>query len=313
MNIHTILGAGGAIGKPLANNLLSKNKKVRLVSRSGYSFQNAESFKADITNLNEITEATKNSDVVYICAGLQYDHKIWAVQWPKIITNAIEACKLNKCKLIFFDNVYMYGKVEGKMTEETPYNPVSKKGEIRAGISRMLEAEFKKGDVDVTIARSADFYGPYSSKSSMLYILAIDNMMKGKKAKWLSNADVTHSFSYTLDCAKALVLLSEDNDSFNQIWHLPTYNPAPTGKEFIKLISDELGVMPEYSVLNKWMVLLGGLFDKTIREIYEMLYQNEFEYYFDSTKFENYFKFKPIGYKEGIKETIAFIKSQANK
>lgn len=36
--------------------------------------------------------------------------------------NAIEACKVNKAKLIFFDNVYMYGKVDGKMTEETPYS-----------------------------------------------------------------------------------------------------------------------------------------------------------------------------------------------
>ena len=30
-------------------------------------------------------------------------------------------------KLIFFDNVYMYGKVNGIMTEETAFNPCSKK------------------------------------------------------------------------------------------------------------------------------------------------------------------------------------------
>jgi len=308
MNYHTILGAGGSIGNPLALELLKNNKKVRLVSRSGFTMDNAESFKADITNLNETIESTKNSDVVYICAGLVYDHKIWAVQWPKIISIAIEACKVNKSNLIFFDNVYMYGKVDGKMTEETPYNPVSKKGEIRANISRMLEAEFNKGDVEISIARAADLYGPYSTKTSMLYILAIDNMINGKKAKWLSNPNVTHSFSYTLDCAKALVLLSDNNDTFNQIWHLPSFNPAPTGKEFIELIADELGVNPKYSVLSKWMVALGGLFDKSIREISEMLYQNEYDYYFDSSKFENHFNYKPIVYKEGIKETIEFIK-----
>jgi len=313
MNYHTILGAGGAIGTPLALNLLSNNKKVRLVSRSGASLPDADTFRADITDLKEITVAVKDSDVVYVCVGLEYNHKIWAVKWPKIISNAIEACKVNKAKLIFLDNVYMYGKVEGKMTEETPYNPVSRKGEIRAEISCMLEAEFKKGDVDVTIARSADFYGPYSSKSSMLSILVIDNILKGKKAKWLSNPNVTHSFSYTLDGSNALVLLSENKDSFNQIWHLPTFNPAPTGKEFIKMIADEFGAGSEFSVLSKWMVSLGGIFDKTVREIYEMLYQNEFSYYFDSSKFENYFNYKPVGYKEGIKETVAFVKSSIRK
>jgi len=38
----------------------------------------------------------------------------------------------------------MYGLVKGIMTEETPYNPFSKKGEVRAEIARMLEKEFNK-------------------------------------------------------------------------------------------------------------------------------------------------------------------------
>jgi hypothetical protein len=37
--------------------------------------------------------------------------------------NAIEACKRAGAKLVFFDNVYMYGRVSGPMTEETPFNP----------------------------------------------------------------------------------------------------------------------------------------------------------------------------------------------
>lgn len=309
MKTHTILGAGGSIGNPLAIELLKNKRKVCLVSRSGFSMNNTESFKSDITNLNEVILATKDSEVVYICAGLVYDYKIWAVQWPVIISNAIKACKINKSKLIFFDNVYMYGKVDGKMTEETPYNPASKKGEIRANISRMLESEFNKGDVDVSIARAADLYGPYSNKTSMLYILALEKMLKGKRGQWLVNPNVTHSFTYTLDCAKALVLLSDKPDSYNQIWHLPTCNPALTGKDFLELISKETGVTPEFSVLSKWIISLVGMFNKTIGEMKEMLYQNEFDYYFDSSKFEKYFNFKPVSYQEGIKQTINFIKT----
>ena len=51
-----------------------------------------------------------------------------------------------------------------------------------------------------------------------------------------------------------------------------------------------------------------GLFNKTVNESYEMLYQSEFEYYFDSTKFNDFFNFKPTTYQEGIHETIAFLK-----
>lgn len=265
----------------------------------------AESFKADITDFNQVVESTKESEVVYICAGLTYNHKIWAVQWPKIISNAIEACKVNKSKLIFFDNVYLYGKVDGIMTEETPYNPCTKKGEVRALISRMLEAEFNKGDVYVSIARAADLYGPYSTKASMLSIMVIDNLLKGENAQWLVNANVKHLFSYTMDCAKSLVLLSADITSYNQIWHLPTSNP----EEFIELVTNELGAKSNYTTLSKFMVSLAGIFSKNIKEISEMLYQNEFDYYFDSSKFQNHFNYKPINYKEGIKETINSLKN----
>src|SRR5436305_9809098 len=52
-----------------------------------------------------------------------------------MMRNAIEAAKGANTRLVFFDNVYMYGKVEGVMTEQTPFHPYSKKGEIRAQIA----------------------------------------------------------------------------------------------------------------------------------------------------------------------------------
>lgn len=310
---HTILGAGGAIGNALTYELLRTNENVQLVSRSNYSIPGTKSFKADITSYNETLNSVKNSDIVYLCAGLPYDSKIWADLWPKIMQNSIDACKSVDAKLIFFDNVYMYGKVNGKMTETTPYNPCSRKGEIRAKIATQLENEIKQKNLNAIIARSADFYGPYATKSSVPFILAIDKLMNGKNAQWMADVTKLHSFSYTIDCAKGLRLLSGSNESFNQIWHLPTYNPAIDGKTFIELVAKEIGVAPKYTVLKKWMVKMFGFVNKTVDELYEMLYQNEYEYHFDSSKFNNFFNFKPTTYENGIHETIEFIKTSIHK
>ncbi|HZY26007.1 MAG TPA: NAD-dependent epimerase/dehydratase family protein, partial [Bacteroidales bacterium] len=301
---HTILGAGGSIGNPLAVELLKANQQVRLVSRSGYSMPGAEVFKADITSFEEVLKSVEHSDVVYLVAGLAYNLKVWRELWPKIMKNAIDACKQANAKLIFFDNVYMYGKVDGPMTETTPYNPCSKKGEIRAGIASTLEGEMKRNNIKAIIARSADLYGPYADKGSVAYILAIKNLMAGKKAQWLIDVNTLHSYTYTMDCARALHLLSSREECFNQVWHMPTFNPGITGKTFIEIAAKEIGVEPKYMVLNKWMLKLVGLFDKTVAESYEMLYQSEFEYYFDSTKFNDFFNYKPVSYPQGIKETI---------
>ncbi len=305
---HTILGAGGSIGNALAYELLNSKETVRLVSRSNYSIPGAESFKADVTSYDEILNSVKGSDIIYLCAGLPYHVKIWSELWPKIIKNTIDACKSVNAKLIFFDNVYMYGKVNGPMTETTPYNPCSKKGEIREKVASYLEAEMKQKNINAIIARSADFYGPYATKTSMPYILAIDKLMNKKSAQWMVNVDRLHSFTYTIDCAKGLHLLSTRNECYNQVWHLPTYNPPINGKAFIDLCAQQLRVAPNYTVLKKWMLKMGGVFNHTISELYEMLYQNEFDYIFDSKKFNDFFHYKPKSYSEGIHETIEFIK-----
>ena len=307
---HTILGAGGSVGNALTHQLLKSKEEVRLVSRSNFSIKGAESYKADITSSQETFSSIKNSDVVYLCVGLPYDSRIWSDLWPKIMQNSIDACKRVNAKLIFFDNVYMYGKVNGKMIETTPYNPCSRKGEIRAKIAALLENEMKQKNINAIIARSADLYGPYATRTSLPYVLAIDKLNNGKSAQWLIDANKLHSYTYTMDCAEGLLLLSNRDECNNQVWHLPTYNPAIDGKTFIELVAKELGMVPNYSVLKKWMLRMAGLFDKAIAESYEMLYQSEFDYYFDSTKFNDYFNYQPTTYIEGIRQTIEFLKNK---
>src|SRR5207344_756753 len=105
----------------------------------------AETVSADISDLAQTVSAVAGSTVVHLLVGLKYDARVWGDLWPRIMGNAIEACKRANAKLIFFDNVYMYGKVVGPMTEETPFKPCSRKGEIRAQIASNLLNEVKAG------------------------------------------------------------------------------------------------------------------------------------------------------------------------
>ncbi len=305
---HIILGAGGSIGTVLAKELIAKDEKVKLVSRRGNNFPSAEIAIADLNNSIEVKNAIDENSIVYLVAGLKYDIKIWQEYWMKIIQNTVVACKAKNAKLIFFDNVYALGKVTGKMTEDSPLNPCSKKGEIRAKIDEYLLSEIKNKNLDIIIARAADFYGPYAVASSIPNILVVDKLIKGQKPQWFVNANLKHSYTFTEDCGKALYLLSKDEKAFNQIWHLPTKSPALTGKEFIELAAKLAGSSPKYFTLTKWMIKLYGLINSNVKEIYEMLYQNEFDYEFDSTKFEKYFSFKPTSYEDGLERTIEYYK-----
>ncbi len=307
--MQTILGSSGVVGTELAKSLTKYTDKIRLVSRNPKRVNpNDQIVVADLTNSEQVLTSVEGSEVVYLTAGLQYKTSVWQTQWPIIVKNVIDACKAHKAKLVFFDNVYAYGLVKGWMKEDTLINPSSKKGEVRAQIAQMIMSEVERGHLDAIIARAADFYGP-NTPLSFATVTVFHNLKKGKKAQWFLNENKKHSMTFTPDAGKATALLGNTNSAYNQIWHLPTDKNALTGKEFIEIAAKAFGVDPKFMVLKKWMIQLVGMFVPVVKESIEMLYQNEYDYLFDSTKFEKTFNFIPTSYKDGIAETVRSMKN----
>jgi nucleoside-diphosphate-sugar epimerase len=302
--MQTILGAGGAIGQALANELRPYTSRIRLVSRHPEKTDpDNECFPADLTDFDRVCRAVEGSEVAYLTAGLPYDHRVWAATWPKIMENAIAACAREKVRLVFFDNVYMYDPTQmAPMTEATPIGPSSRKGKVRASIAGMLLEAASAGRVEALIARSADFYGPGVRNVSILTETVFKPLSQGKKANWLGRDDRKHSFTYVPDAARATALLGNTPSAFGQAWHLPTAPDPFTGREWVERVADALGVKANYRVAGKGMVRLLGLFMPVMRETVEMLYQYDRDYVFDSRKFEEAFKMAPTPYGEGIRK-----------
>jgi nucleoside-diphosphate-sugar epimerase len=299
--MHTILGAGGAVANALTRELSKNNETIRRVSRKPLTpgGKNITWKKADLLNYAEVLEAAKGSTVIYLCAGLVYDKKIWAQQWPVIMKNFINLGKETGARLIFFDNVYMYGLVDGPMTETTPYNPCSAKGEVRAKIATQLMNEAKAGNIRASIARAADFYGT-ETHNSFLDMMVLDKYAKKQKAQWIGHPNTLHNFSYIPDMGKGVYLLGQKLESDNQIWHMPTAAPL-TGKQLIEIAARIYGVEPKYFAASKFMLWSYGLFNKVVMGTVEMYYQYNHDYNFNSAKFEKAFNFKPTSYQDGIK------------
>jgi len=298
--LATILGAGGPIGNELAKILVAKNARVRLVARNPAPLDGTEVRAADLADREQTLQAVAGSDVVFLVAGLAYELVVWQELWPRIMTNTIEGCKQANAKLVFFDNVYMYGKVQGPMTEQTPDAPCSKKGAVRAAIATTLMDDVKAGNVSALIARSADFYGP-NTRNGVPNVLVFENFAKGAAASWLVNAKVPHSLTFIPDAARGVAMLAERDSAFNQVWHLPTAASPPTGQEFIEMAAAAFGVKPRYRVLSKPLLRVVGWFDPRVRESYEMLYQSAEPYLFDSAKFATEFGFAGTPYSDGIR------------
>lgn len=306
--MQTILGANGVIGTNLAKELLHYTQDIRLVSRNPRKINETDQLMvANLLNKDQTFAAVEGSEIVYLTIGLPYEIDTWRIQWPLIMDNVIQACQKHNAKLVFFDNVYCYGRVKGWMKEETPIRPTSQKGEVRARIANMILDEVAKGKLKALIARAPDFYGP-QTPLSFINVMLFENYAKGKKGQLMVSDSYKHSLIYTPDAAKATAILGNTDAAFNQVWHLPTDKNVLTMKQIADLSAAAFNMKPGYMVLPKWMLRILSLFIAPIKESLEMLYQNDSDYLFDSSKFDKTFQFTTTTYAEGIRKTAASYK-----
>ena len=172
---------------------------------------------------------SREVQVSYLVAGLKYDSRVWQEQWPTVMRNTIDACKRHGCALVFLDNVYAYGLVDGAMTEDTPYNPCSRKGEVRARIATMLMDEVKRGELRGMIVRAADFYGP-TATLSVTHATVTERLKRKKTPQWIGDPKAVHTFTYTPDAGRTLALLGNTPSAYGQVWHSLTSKEPMTGE-----------------------------------------------------------------------------------
>ncbi len=299
MTTHVILGSNGVVGRETIAALRAGGHSVTAVSRTTSSNPEVPHIAADLRDAASAAHALHGVDVAYLTVGLPYSTRVWRRDWPAVVRNAIDGCLANGTHLVYFDNVYAYGRTDAPMKESTPIRPSSRKGEVRADLLRMLDGARDDHGLVVTIGRAADFYGPGASTSAF-NVFAIDRVTAGKPPTWLFDASQPHSLTYTPDIGAALAVLGTDDRARGRTWHLPTA-PALTGEQYLALATgDRLG----HRTMSESTMRFGSLFSGAARESLEMAYQYTAPYEFDSTAFERMFGVAPTPYADGIAASL---------
>ena len=198
------------------------------------------------------------------------------------------------------------------MTEDTPYQPHTRKGRVRTEISTAAFAAYKEGRVRVTAARGGNFFGPWGTDSTM-GARVFYPLLRRKPAQLIGPIDVPHTHTYVKDFGKALVILGERGEADGQAWHVPNDEPKMTQAELVRLFAEEAGLEPKMNSMGKLMMAIGGLFIPEAKESLEMMYEFEKPFIIDSSKFENTFGMKATPIREAIQETVAWYKSHREK
>jgi nucleoside-diphosphate-sugar epimerase len=266
MSFHVVVGAG-PIGSSVATLLADAGEQVRVITRSGRGpdHPHIERIAADAADATRLTALTTGAAALYNCANPRYTR--WETDWPPLSSALIAAAQRTGAVLATTGNLYVYGPVDGPMTESTPLAATGRKGRVRI---RMWEDALAAGIRTVEV-RGSDYIGP--AADSVFTFALLPAIEKGATARVPADIDLPHTFTYTGDVARTLVALAADERAWGRAWHVPSPEPIT-----IRELADRffrVSGRPAVKVvgLPRWLPRLAAPFVPMVRELVEMDYQ----------------------------------------
>src|SRR4051794_33799587 len=306
---HVVLGAG-AVGMAVVEALTRRGESVRVINRSGLPdpVAGVESVAGDVTGAAFAASATQGARVVYQALNPPY-HR-WAHDFPGLQEAAIAAAQAAGARLVVMDNVYMYGRADGRpFTEDRAYEAHTRKGRVRAAMARDLMAAYEAGRVPLTVGRASDYFGPRTGEQSLIGDLVVPRALADKPAWVMGDPDMPHTYSFVPDIGEHLVRLGELDDALGRVWHLP--NPETrTTREVVGLVYEYAGTKARLKVTPGLAMQAMGLVNRTVREVNEMRYEFDEPFVVDASRAENELRLRATPLAEAVERTVRWYRER---
>ena len=307
--LHVVFGAG-QVGRVLAALLAERGVTVRVVSRrrpAGLG-EGIDWRPADAADLDAASDAAKGATVIYQCLNAPYTE--WPERFPPLQRGVLAAAERAGALLVSLENLYSYGSTGGRpMTEDLPLAATTVKGRTRAAMTGELLAAADAGRVRIAIGRASDFFGAGVTQGSTLGERVFGNALAGRRADFIGDADLLHTYSYVPDIAAGLVTLGTDARAAGQVWHLPGPQTVTT-RALLDLVAAQVGRPVGVRSVPKRAVRVLGLINPMMRGLAEMSYQFDEPFVLDTTKFESVFGAAGTPLAAAIATTVAWYRTQ---
>src|ERR1039458_8713999 len=253
-------------GSGLAARLAGLGLPVRVVSRSRPSglVDGVDWRAADATDAEAATNAARGALVLYQCLNAPYTD--WPERFPPLQRGVLAAAERNGALLVSLQKIYGYGSTGGKpMTEDLPLAATTVKGRTRVAMTQELLGAADAGRVRIAIGRASDFFGAGVTESS-LGERVFANAIAGKRADFIGNPNLPHTYSYVPDMAAGLATLGTDERAVGGVWHLPGPETVTT-RQLLELVAGNVGHPVGVRSVPKLAVRALGLFNPMMREL----------------------------------------------
>jgi nucleoside-diphosphate-sugar epimerase len=301
--LHVIFGAG-QIGPRLAARLVAKGHRVRVVRRSDepVGVAGVEVMVGDASDEGFAIRATEGAAAIYHCMNPSaYTGRAWERELPRLGEALIAAAVAHDARLVVLDNLYAYGPVDGRLTEDTPLAAQGRKGAVRVRWAARLDAARESRGLRYTVGKAGDFFGE-GADQALVSPDAVRGMRDGKRPIALGDPDAPHAFSYVGDVAEGLAALGEaDPDVEGVIFHLPVHEVAP--RALFQSLGRVMGVSIAPRRIPRFVLFILSPFVGLFRELLETLYQWDRPFLVDDARFRARFSEVGVSLEEAVRRT----------
>ena len=115
----------GAVGAATVERLAAAGRAVFVAQRQAPAIlpPGVDFRRCDALDAGSVRAAVAGASQVVLAIGFPYVGAVWRGAWPRTMTNFVEACAAEGARLVFFDNLYMYGPQTTPLSETTPLQP----------------------------------------------------------------------------------------------------------------------------------------------------------------------------------------------
>jgi nucleoside-diphosphate-sugar epimerase len=306
---HVVFGTG-QVGRVLAAMLADRGLKVRVVSRHRPAAlaDGIEWRAADAADPEAASDAAKGAAVIYQCLNAPYTE--WPERFPPLQRGVLAAAERSQALLVSLENLYGYGPTGGRpMTEDLPLAATAVKGRTRAAMTAELLAAAEAGRVRIAIGRASDFFGAGVTQGSTLGQRVFGNALAGRRADFIGDADLPHTYSYVPDIAAGLATLGTDARAAGQVWHLPGPQTVTT-RELLDLVAVQVGHPVGVRSVSKLALRVLGLASPMMRGLAETSYQFDEPFVLDTSRYESAFGAAGTPLAAAVAATVAWYRTR---
>ncbi len=321
-----ITGANGFIGSHLTEKFLQKNHNVYCFVRKTSDLsllkdKNVHLRYGDITDYKSLKDALIGIDIVIHNAGLASD-------WGSIdlfrqinlngSINVAEASSKNGIsKIVFISTTAIYGfNHKSEVTENSTPNPTYNYAFSKLEAEEFLFSFGKKNNIDITVIRPGNVYGPDDHTFIEKYIAA---MLKNQMA-FINHGKSLTCPTYVTNLTDAVYLATFSDKAKNEAFNI-TDGLKINWNEFTEAIADELEIPnPKLSIplgfalflasISEWLYKLLKIKHPPLLTRYRM-YNGGTNYTFSVQKARNLLQYAPqVDFRMGIKNTVNWYKKK---